>query len=110
MSIMKKTTGLAMAIAAASLVGCASTTPSSASAEAVHCYGVTSCKGQNDCKVAGHACAGHNDCKTADNACKGQANCKTAGNACKGQASCAGHGFAAMPAKACADAGGTAGR
>jgi len=81
---MKKTTGLAMAIAAASLVGCASTAEtSSSSAEMVHCYGVTACKG-------------HNDCKTAENACKGQAACK-------------GHGFAAMTEEACADAGGTVG-
>lgn len=85
MSVIKKTTGLAMAIAAASLVGCATTTgtTNSASAEMVHCYGVTSCKGQNDCK--------------------------TAENACKGQAACKGHGFAAMSAKDCADAGGTEG-
>lgn len=111
MNMAKKTTGLALAIAAASLVGCASMTETSASsAESVHCYGVTSCKGHNDCKVAGNACAGHNDCKTADNACKGQANCKTAGNACKGQASCKGQGFASMSAEACADAGGTAGK
>ncbi|PHS33429.1 MAG: hypothetical protein COA95_00140 [Methylophaga sp.] len=85
MGIMKKTTGLAMAIAAASLVGCAatSTTANTASAEVVHCYGVTACKG-------------HNDCKTAENACKGQAACK-------------GHGFAAMSAEECAAAGGTEG-
>ena len=85
MSVMKKTTGLAMAIAAASLVGCANTaeTSASASSEMVHCYGVTACKG-------------HNDCKTAENACKGQAACK-------------GHGFAAMTEKECADAGGTVG-
>lgn len=84
MSIMKKTTGLAMAIAAASLVGCASTAETSTSSvELVHCYGVTACKG-------------HNDCKTAENACKGQAECK-------------GHGFAATSAEACDAAGGTVG-
>lgn len=112
MGVMKKTTGLAMAIAAASLVGCANTAPttSTSSAEMVHCYGVTACKGHNDCKVASNACKGHNDCKTADNACKGQASCKTAGNACKGQASCKGQGFAKMSAEACTDAGGTAGK
>lgn len=46
----------------------------------VHCYGVTSCKGQNDCK--------------------------TAENSCKGQASCGGHGFKGMDAKSCLDKGG----
>lgn len=86
-----KTTGLALAIAAAGLM--ASTTANaygskkpefkSDSAE-VHCYGVTSC-------------AGHNDCKTAENACKGQAVCK-------------GHGFLVMSEKECTDAGGTVGK
>lgn len=85
MNAIKKTSGLALAIAAAGLIGCATAaeTSSSASAELVHCYGVTACKG-------------HNDCKTAENACKGQAECK-------------GHGFAAMTSEACADAGGTEG-
>ena len=49
----------------------------------VHCYGVTSCKGMNDCK-------------TAENACKGQAVCK-------------GHGFKAMTQAACDAAGGKVG-
>jgi uncharacterized membrane protein len=54
-----------------------------AKADLVHCYGVNTCKG-------------HNDCKTAENACAGQAQCK-------------GHGFVAAPAKACGDVGGKAG-
>ncbi len=84
MNAIKKTSGLALAIAAAGLIGCATAaTSTSSSAELVHCYGVTACKG-------------HNDCKTAENACKGQAACK-------------GHGFAAMTSEACADAGGTEG-
>ena len=49
----------------------------------MHCYGVTSCKGMNDCK-------------TAENACKGQAVCK-------------GHGFKAMTKAACDAAGGKVG-
>lgn len=28
----------------------------------VHCYGVTSCKGMNDCKTAANECKGHNAC------------------------------------------------
>ena len=86
-----KTTGLALAIVAAGLMASTSANaygskklePNSDSVE-VHCYGVTSC-------------AGHNDCKTAE-------------NACKGQASCAGHGFLKMSEKECADAGGTVGK
>ncbi|MGH8028717.1 MAG: BufA2 family periplasmic bufferin-type metallophore [Arenimonas sp.] len=46
----------------------------------VHCAGVNSCKG-------------HNDCKTASNECKGMGSCK-------------GHGFVAVPASACAAIGG----
>ena len=84
-----KLTGIALAVAAAGLVGCESSGSSSAAASAsnstdlVHCYGV-------------NACNGHNDCKTASNACKGQAGCK-------------GQGFVAAPAKACADIGGKVG-
>ena len=85
MGVIKKTSGLALAVAAASLIGCASTAETkSASAESlVHCYGV-------------NKCGGHNDCKSADNACKGQASCK-------------GQGFVAVTEKACADIGGTVG-
>ncbi len=85
---LTKTTGIALALAVASLTGCSSVGDSkameaekmSASAE-VHCYGVNECKG-------------HNDCKTANNACKGQGSCK-------------GLGFVFMSEKACGDLGGT---
>ena len=36
---------------------------SQATAEAVHCFGVNSCKGQSDCKSYNHDCKGQNDCK-----------------------------------------------
>ena len=86
--LKKSFTGATLALAAASLVGCATpdsseSTVASAAAgttDLVHCYGV-------------NACNGHNDCKTAENACAGQATCK-------------GHGFVAMPSKSCADIGG----
>ena len=84
-----KLTGMALAVAAAGLMGCESSGSSSAAATAtatasnssglVHCYGV-------------NICGGHNDCKTAGNACNGQAGCK-------------GQGFVTAPAKACADIG-----
>ncbi len=77
-------TGAALALTAASMVGCASmgmgAESAGGSADLVHCYGVNKCKGLNDCK-------------TADNACNGKASCK-------------GHGFVTMAAKACEDVGG----
>jgi uncharacterized membrane protein len=86
MNKLKATTGLALAITAAGMMGCAANQSGSEMASAqemVHCYGV-------------NKCAGHNDCKTADNACKGQGTCK-------------GQGFVSMSAKACGDVGGTIG-
>ena len=86
MSLITKSTGTALAIAAASLVGCASYTATGDSVNAtndVHCFGVNKCKG-------------HNDCKTSSNACKGHASCK-------------GKGFISMPASACDHVGGTVG-
>jgi len=83
MNISKRASGLALAIAAASMMGTATVNAAPSETANVHCYGVNICKG-------------HNDCKTAENACKGQAKCK-------------GHGFVAMSAKACDDIGGTVG-
>ena len=54
-----------------------------AAGDTIHCYGITSCKGQNDCKTTEHAC--------------------------KGNAECAGHGFKATTAKECLDKDGTIG-
>lgn len=83
----KKLSGTAVAIAAASLVGCASTSTNSSgytqittSTDMVHCYGLNICKGHNDCKSGSHSC--------------------------KGQASCQGQGFVTMPSRACIEAGG----
>ncbi len=110
MSLTKKTTGVALALAAASMMGATAVNAAPSATETVHCYGVNVCKGHNDCKISGHVCAGYNDCKTANNDCKGQASCKTAGNACAGQASCKGQGFVSMSEKACDDIGGVAGK
>jgi hypothetical protein len=74
---------------AASFAASAANAPAGSSGAAVaaddtvHCYGITACKGQNDCK-------------TTDFACKGNAECK-------------GQGFKAVSAKACLDQGGTIG-
>ncbi len=89
MSLIKKSTGIALALAAATTLSACSGTPSSEATASVataekhsaHCHGVNKCKGHNDCK--------------------------TAGNACKGHAACKGQGFVKMSAKACADVGGT---
>ena len=76
--------GVALAMLAA---GCASNDSAvgapganAATTDLVHCYGVNTCKG-------------HNDCGGDDNACSGQGSCK-------------GTGFVGMPSKACADVGG----
>ena len=85
-SLPLKASGVAMALAAAGMLGGCQSNPtasgaaSTASAELAHCYGV-------------NACGGHNDCKTAKNSCKGQASCK-------------GTGFVATTIKACGDVGG----
>lgn len=85
----KKTTGTALAIAAAAMFAAAPMSAMAAgdkgSSEAkVHCYGVNKCKG-------------HNDCKTAQNACKGHASCK-------------GQGFVGMSQHACDEIGGKVGK
>ena len=83
----KTKTGLALALAVATLASCANNQNSTkvASSQAsttdlIHCYEVNQCKGHNDCKTAENACAGHAECK--------------------------GHGFVGMPTKACNDIGG----
>jgi len=85
-SLMKinKSTGVALAIAAAGMFAIA---PIAANAgeghDKVHCYGVNKCKGSNDCKGAS--------------------------NACKGKSSCKGKGFVSMTTEACDKVGGKVG-
>lgn len=87
MSLISKSTGAAIALTAAGLVGCAGMNGGDNMAanagSDVHCYGV-------------NKCAGHNDCKSASNSCKGLGSCK-------------GQGFISMPASACDHVGGTVG-
>jgi hypothetical protein len=73
--IIRRTTGAAIATAAALLFSTAAITTASAEDAQVQCTGVNACKG-------------HSACKTANSACKGQ-------NACKGQ------GFLMMSDKEC---------
>lgn len=82
MSIVRSSSSLALAAAAAAMFAMAPVSSSIAS-ENVKCMGVNACKG-------------HGTCKTASSACKGQ-------NACKGQ------GFVVVSADACQQLGGKAG-
>lgn len=61
--IKAKTTGVALAIAAAGLFAVAPMTASAAEGKMVKCYGVNKCKGHNDCKSATNACKGKSSCK-----------------------------------------------
>ena len=82
MNIKNAVSGAALAIAAATMFAGVATQAQAADAP-VHCYGVTSCKGMNDCKTKDHAC--------------------------KGQGECKGMGFKAMTKSACDAAGGKVG-
>ena len=63
--IAKKTTGIALAVAAAGFFSMAPAmvVADSDSDAKVHCYGINKCKGQNDCKTADNACKGKSACK-----------------------------------------------
>jgi len=78
MNTAKKTTGAAIAIAAAAMLASAPIT--------THAGQTGKCMGANSCK-------GHSSCKTATSSCKGM-------NACKGQ------GFLEMTKAQCDEAGG----
>ena len=80
----KKAMGVAMAVAAASMISTAQPVFAASTGANVHCFGVNQCKG-------------HNDCKTAKNACKGMGSCK-------------GMGFVAMSAESCDKVGGKVGK
>lgn len=60
---VQKTTGVALAVAAAGLFSIAPMAISADSDSEVNCYGVNKCKGHNDCKSANNACKGKNSCK-----------------------------------------------
>jgi len=87
--VTNKMTGIALAVAAAGILGgCATdnttagtSSQAAATTDLVHCYGVNTCKGHNDCGGTGNSCAG--------------------------QGSCKGTGFVGIPSKACADLGGS---
>jgi hypothetical protein len=63
MTTIRKTTGVVLAAAAASLFLATAAVPSSARAEEVKCQGINACKGQSACKSAANSCKGLNACK-----------------------------------------------
>lgn len=65
MTSIRKITGTTLATAAAALLmsGALSLNSTPASAAAVHCAGINSCKGQSACKSASNSCKGLNACK-----------------------------------------------
>jgi hypothetical protein len=64
MTLTRSSVSFAAAAALIALSGASLPTPSfAADAQAVHCYGVNSCKGQSDCKSGNHDCKGMNSCK-----------------------------------------------
>ena len=85
MTSVKSTAGIAAAAALIALTATAVPTTSMAKdAQTVQCFGVNACKGQSDCKSAGHDCKGMNSCKgqgfknLSTQACKQQGGSLTA--------------------------------
>lgn len=56
-------TGVAVAIAAAGLIGCATDPSSPARVAKIECHGVNECRGQSDCGIARNQCGGGNACR-----------------------------------------------
>jgi hypothetical protein len=63
---IKKLTGTAVALAAASMfAGAGITSAVAAEGGKVECVGGNACKGKSECKTANNACKGQNACKGA---------------------------------------------
>ena len=58
-----RTSGAAIATAAALLFGTLAVNTAGAADAKMHCMGVNSCKGQSACKTASNECRGMNTCK-----------------------------------------------
>ena len=59
----RRTTGAALATAAAMLFSSVGISASHAEDAKIHCMGVNGCKCQSACKTAANACKGQNACK-----------------------------------------------
>lgn len=78
---MQKSTrlsGIAMAAAAALLIGTAPLSAHAADAAKVKCEGVNGCKGTSACKTATSACQGQNSCKGKGHLLLSQSDCDAA--------------------------------
>jgi hypothetical protein len=61
---LRKTSGVALATAAAMLFGNGFASAADTGSDAkIHCSGVNACKGQSACKSANNSCKGQNSCK-----------------------------------------------
>ncbi len=63
MNHVRRTTGLAIAAAAAGLFALAVPMTATAGEGTVQCMGANECKGQSSCKTANSECKGLNECK-----------------------------------------------
>ena len=64
MTVVKKTSGVVLAAAAAAMFAAGTAIPTvSVAAEGVKCVGANSCKGHSACATATSSCKGHNACK-----------------------------------------------
>ena len=80
MSIVKKTTGVALAMTAAAMFAIAPVAIH-ASSHNGKCMGANSCKGHSSCKTATSSCKGLNSCKGKGFLEMSKAECDTAGGA-----------------------------
>lgn len=73
-----RSTGLALATAAAMLFGSIAAPAASAEEAKIHCMGVNACKGKSACATAKNACQGQNACKGQGFLALTQAECDAA--------------------------------
>ena len=79
MSTAKKTTGVALAAAAAAMFAVAPMSGAVAAEKAGKCFNVNSCKGQSACATATTSCAGQNSCAGQGWVKRTKAECEEAG-------------------------------
>lgn len=73
-----KTTGMALATAAALLFGSVAVTPAHAEDAKTKCVGGNACKGKSACATAASSCQGQNSCKGKGYALLTKADCDAA--------------------------------
>ena len=78
MNQTRRSTGLALATAAAMLFGSVAAPAANAEEAKIHCTGVNACKGKSACATAKNACQGQNACKGQGYLLMTQAECDAA--------------------------------